>query len=143
MAKIKFKSGVSVEVENIRQILVIDVQDLQRHYGQLLAREIEGNGPKIKFLTKKFDSCSEIIGLLEDLKEVKTEQVLMKVSEFTADQIEELIKDNHKLLSLEVAKYDLTNKQIDGHPITKKILELEAAISKERVDKIYADFLAA
>ena len=140
---IEFKSGVTVEVENIRNIIIIDVQDLQKHYGQLLANEIKTGGASVSFYTKKFNSCNQIIALLEGLKEAKSEPVLMQVGEFTPDQIETLIKQYHTLLSIEVIKHGLTTEQIDKHHITKKIVELESILSKEHVNKIYADFLAA
>ncbi len=127
------KSGFTTESENIIQIVIIDVQDLQKHYGGLLADEIRIGGAHVSVYRKKFNDCNDIIGLLEGLKEPS--------GPLTPDAIESMIKLHHAELAIEAG--ELSTAEIDAHPITKKIVELEAMIAPERVDKIYAGFLMA
>jgi hypothetical protein len=68
MSTIKFNNGVNAEAENIREIVIMDVQDLQKHYAQLFAAEIEAGGANASVYGKMFNDCNAIIDLLAGLK---------------------------------------------------------------------------
>jgi hypothetical protein len=129
MSTIKFKSGITVEAENIRRIVVEDVRDLQLHYGNLLAAEIESQGANASVYGKMFNDCNAILGLLENLEERPA------IDDVKA--IETKIIDYHSELAVEVFNKQLSTEAIDAHPITQKIVELEAMLDDDRVDALY------